>query len=214
MQKIYIIEVNVGVNIWDKYRGKNMEIVLGTGNPSKVFEINKIADCEDIEFILPPDGFNPEETGSTFEENSYIKAKCASDLSHKISLADDSGLCIEALNGAPGLYSARYAGSQQAKIDRVLSELDGLENRKAKFVCCMTLVDENGEVLHVSKGECHGEIITEAKGVNGFGYDPIFRPNGYDVTIAQMSEDEKNAISHRGNALRNMIEFLRKNYLR
>lgn len=187
-----------------------IKIVLGTGNPSKVFEINKIADCEDIEFILPPEEFNPEETGTTFEENSYIKAKAAYDLSHKMSLADDSGLCIEALNGAPGLYSARYAGTQQAKIERVLSELEGETNRKAKFICCMTLLDENGEVLHVSKGECHGEIITEAHGTNGFGYDPIFRPEGYNVTIAQMSEDEKNAISHRGNALRDMLEFIRK----
>ena len=186
-----------------------MKIVLGTGNPSKVFEINKIADCEDIEFILPPEGFNPEETGSTFEENSYIKAKAAYDLSSSMSLADDSGLCIDALNGAPGLYSARYAGTQQAKIERVLSELDGVENRKAKFVCCMTLLGEDGEVLHISKGECHGEIIKEAHGTNGFGYDPIFRPEGYDITIAQMSEDEKNAISHRGNALRDMINFIK-----
>ena len=185
-----------------------MKIVLGTGNPSKVFEINKITDCEDIEFILPPAGFDPEETGSTFEENSYIKAKCACDLSHQMSLADDSGLCIEALNGAPGLYSARYAGTQQAKIERVLSELDGAANRRAKFVCCMTLVDKDGNVLHVSKGECHGEIIKEPKGTNGFGYDPIFRPDGFDVTIAQMGEDEKNSISHRGNALRDMIKFL------
>lgn len=190
-----------------------MKIVLGTGNPSKVFEINKITDCEDIEFILPPEGFDPEETGSTFEENSFIKAKCASDLSHSISLADDSGLCIEALNGAPGLYSARYAGSQKAKIERVLSELEGAENRKAKFVCCMTLVDENGKVLHVSKGECHGKIIKEAKGVNGFGYDPIFQPDGFDITIAQMSEDEKNNISHRGNALRDMLEFIKSSLL-
>lgn len=188
-----------------------MKIVLGTGNPSKVFEINKITSSENIEFTLPPEGFNPEETGSTFEENSYIKAKCAYDMSHSMSLADDSGLCIEALNGAPGLYSARYAGSQSAKIQRVLTELDGVENRKAKFVCCMTLLDENGEVLHVSKGECHGVIIKEPKGTNGFGYDPIFQPDGFDITIAQMSEDEKNKISHRGNALRDMIEFLKTN---
>ena len=186
-----------------------MKIVLGTGNPSIVFEINKIADCEDIEFIMPPKDFNPEESGKTFEENSYIKAKTAYELSHSMSLADDSGLCIEALNGAPGLYSARYAENQELKIKRVLSELEGVENIKAKFVCCMTLIDENGEILHVSKGECHGTIITEAKGSNGFGYDPIFQPNGFDKTIAQMSEDEKNAISHRGNALRDMIQFIK-----
>ncbi|DAA95770.1 TPA: non-canonical purine NTP pyrophosphatase, RdgB/HAM1 family [Candidatus Gastranaerophilales bacterium HUM_9] len=186
-----------------------MKIVLGTGNPSKVFEINKITNDPNIEFVSPEGEFNPEETGSTFEENSYIKAKAAYDLNHRMSLADDSGLCIEALNGAPGLYSARYAGTQKAKIERVLKELEGKENRKAKFVCCMTLLDENGEVIHVSKGECHGKIMTKPSGSNGFGYDPIFRPDGYDVTIAQMSEDEKNAISHRGNAMRDMIKFLR-----
>lgn len=189
-----------------------MKIILGTGNPSKVFEINKIADNKEIEFILPPGKFNPEETGSTFEENSYIKAKSAYDLSGMISLADDSGLCIEALNGAPGLYSARYAGTQQAKIERVLFELKEAENRKAKFVCCMTLIGEDGKVLHVSKGECSGQIVREAHGVNGFGYDPIFQPDGYNITIAQMSEDEKNAISHRGNALRDMIKFLSSYY--
>ncbi len=186
-----------------------MEIVLGTGNPSKVFEINKITNDPEIKFIAPQGEFNPEETGTTFEENSYIKAKEAFDLNHKMSLADDSGLCIEALNGAPGLYSARYAGTQKAKIERVLKELEGKENRKAKFVCCMTLLDENGKVIHISKGECHGEIMTEPRGTNGFGYDPIFRPDGYDITIAQMSEDEKNSISHRGNAMRDMIKFLK-----
>ena len=190
-------------------RKRDMKIVLGTGNPSKVFEINKITNDPNIEFVSPEGEFNPEETGSTFEENSYIKAKAAYDLNHRMSLADDSGLCIEALNGAPGLYSARYAGTQKAKIERVLKELEGKENRKAKFVCCMTLLDENGEVIHVSKGECHGEIMTKPSGSNGFGYDPIFRPDGYDVTIAQMSEDEKNAISHRGNAMRDMIKFLK-----
>lgn len=192
-----------------------MQIVLGTGNPSKVFEINKIANSEIIEFVLPTGDFNPEETGATFEENSYIKAKAASDISGKLSLADDSGLCIEALDGAPGLYSARYAGTQQAKIERILSELkdfEGAENRRAKFVCCMTLVDGAGKVLHISKGECHGHIITQAQGTNGFGYDPIFMPDGYDITIAQMSEDEKNAISHRGNALRDMLKFIEKNF--
>lgn len=190
-----------------------MQIILGTGNPSKVFEINKITNDENIEFILPPSDFAPEETGLTFEENSYIKAKAAYDIGKQISLADDSGLCIEALNGAPGLYSARYAGTQKEKIERILSELDGIENRRAKFVCTMTLLNNNGEVLHIAKGECHGQIIKEARGTNGFGYDPIFMPDGFDVTIAQLSEDEKNAISHRGNALRDMLEFIKTNLL-
>lgn len=189
-----------------------MKIVLGTGNPHKVYEVNEIAKGSGVEFVSPNGEFNPEETGSTFEENSLIKSRAAAKLNGMISMADDSGLCIEALNGAPGLYSARYAGTQQEKIDRVLSELDGVENRKAKFVCCMSLVDRDGNIIHVTKGECHGHIVKSQKGVNGFGYDPIFMPNSSDITIAEMSEQDKNAISHRGRALRAMLEYIKENF--
>lgn len=192
-----------------------MEITLGTGNEHKVFEINTIvkeSGYNDILFVPAPQGFNPDECGNTFEENSYIKAKAASDLTKRISLADDSGLCIDALNGAPGLYSARYAGSQDEKIARILSELEGVDDRKAKFVCCMTLVDDKGEVIYTAKGECLGQIIKERKGVRGFGYDPVFLPDGYKITLAEMSETEKNSISHRGNALRKMLEFIENNF--
>ena len=189
-----------------------MKITLGTGNPHKVFEINEIVKesgvC-DIEFVLPKGDFNPIEDGATFEENSLIKAREAAKISGMLSMADDSGLCIDALNGAPGLYSARYAGSQDEKIERVLSELDGVDNRKAKFVCCMSLVDGDGNLIHSVKGECHGQIIKNRLGTNGFGYDPIFMPDGHDITLAQMSEDGKNAISHRGRALRQMLEFVK-----
>ena len=188
-----------------------MEITLGTGNPHKVFEINEIVKSlgyEDIVFVPVKGEFNPEENGSTFEENSLIKAKEGAKLSGTYTLADDSGLCIEALNGAPGLYSARYAGTQDEKIERILSEMKGASNRKAKFVCCMTLVDGNGETVHSCLGECHGQIIEERKGANGFGYDPIFLPDGYNITMAEMSEEEKNTISHRGNALNKMLKFI------
>ena len=190
-----------------------MEITLGTGNEHKVFEINTIVKSlgfDNIDFVPAPKGFNPIEDGDSFEDNSFIKAKEASLMTGMISLADDSGLCIEALNGAPGLYSARYAGSQDEKIARVLNELDGIDNRKAKFVCSMTLVDKDGNILHRTKGECHGQIIKERKGVNGFGYDPIFLPDGYDITLAEMTEEGKNSISHRGRALRAMLEFVDK----
>jgi XTP/dITP diphosphohydrolase len=189
-----------------------MKITLGTGNEHKVFEINTIVKSlgyENITFTPAPEGFNPTEDGTTFEENSYIKAKEGAKLSGMLTLADDSGLCIDALNGAPGLYSARYAGSQDEKIKRVLSELEGETNRSAKFVCCMTLVDENGKIIHTSRGECKGQIIRERKGINVFGYDPIFMPDSYDITIAEMSDEKKNSISHRGNALREMLEFIK-----
>ena len=185
------------------------KIVFATGNPHKLEEVNDIAKDSGIEFILPAEGFNPIEDGSTFEENSYKKAIEAYRVSHTISLADDSGLCIEALNGAPGLYSARYAGTQDAKIERVLREIEGKENRKAKFVCCMTLINEKDEQIYQTTGECKGQIIKESKGVNVFWYDPIFQPDGYDCTIAEMSEEKKNTISHRANAMNNVINFLK-----
>lgn len=185
-----------------------MKIVFATGNPNKLKEINEISQGSGVEFILPEDGFAPVEDGSTFEENSYKKAKEAQRVSHMISLADDSGLCVEALNGAPGLYSARYAGTQQEKINKILKELEQCPNRNAKFVCVMTLLDENGEILHISKGECFGEIAKEQSGTNGFGYDPVFVVENSGKTMAEMSDDEKNAVSHRGRALSDMLAFI------
>ena len=189
-----------------------MQITLGTGNPHKVFEINTIVNTlgyKDIEFIPAPKGFNPSEDGDSFEANSLTKSRAGAKLSGMVSLADDSGLCIDFLNGAPGLYSARYAGTQDEKIERILSELKGVENRNAKFVCVMTLVDKDGELIHTTTGECPGKIIKERKGINGFGYDPVFMPDGYNITLAEMSENDKNAISHRGKALTTMLEFIK-----
>lgn len=186
-----------------------MKIVFATGNPHKLVEINAISSGSGVDFILPPDGFNPVEDGCTFEENSFKKAKEANRVSGMISLADDSGLCVDALNGAPGLFSARYAGTQQEKIDKILKELEGESNRKAKFVCVMTLLNERGKVLHVSKGECHGSIALNQSGKNGFGFDPVFVVDGGDLTMADLSENEKNKISHRGKALTDMLSYIK-----
>ena len=188
--------------------GSNMKIVFATGNAHKVQEVNDIAKGSGIEFELPPDGFNPLENGLTFEENSLIKAQEAARISGRISLADDSGLCVEALNGEPGIYSARYDTTPQKRIAKLLNNLTDAANRRAKFVCAMTLVDKDGNVIRQEVGECHGVIAQNQAGDNGFGYDPIFIPDGYSITIAQMSEDEKNTISHRSRALRKMIEFI------
>lgn len=195
-------------------RGRSKSLISGRGQ---------------IEFVLPPEGFDPVEDGETFEENSLIKAREAARLSGMISLADDSGLCVEALNGAPGIYSARYAETAQARIDKLLKELENVPslggglgrglNRRAKFVCAMTLVDADGKVLFQTRGECHGEIARKQAGVNGFGYDPVFlvEPSpslplprrGKKVTMAELSEEEKNEISHRGKALRKVLEYLK-----
>ena len=185
-------------------------IVFATGNAHKLKEIQEIAKDTDIEFILPGNGFNPIENGETFEENSLIKAKEAARVSGKISLADDSGLCVDALNGAPGIHSARYADTPQARIDKLLNVINCETNRNAKFVCAMTLVDKNGDILFQTRGECLGKIAEKQSGINGFGYDPIFltKDTDYKLTMAEMSEEEKNEISHRGRALRKVLAYL------
>lgn len=187
-----------------------MKIVFATGNAHKLKEIQEIAKDTGVEFILPGDGFHPIENGETFEENSLIKAKEAARVSGKISLADDSGLCVDALKGAPGIHSARYAETPQERIDKLLNAINGKTVRSAKFVCAMTLVDKNGNILFQTRGECFGEIAEKQSGINGFGYDPIFltKDTDYKLTMAEMSEEEKNQISHRGRALRDVLKFL------
>lgn len=185
------------------------KLVFATSNPHKLQEIKDIAGDINIEFLLPPNGFDPIENGTTFEENSYIKAKEAAKLSGIVALADDSGLCVEALDGAPGIYSARYADTPQARINKLLNAMNQKENRRAKFVCAMTLVSPDGKIIFQTRGECHGNIAYKQAGTNGFGYDPIFLVGNGSTTMAELSETEKNKISHRGQALRNVLEFLR-----
>jgi len=187
-----------------------MQITFATGNAHKLKEIQEIAGNAGIQFILPPESFNPVEDGKTFEDNSLIKASEAARHSRMISLADDSGLCVEALDGAPGIYSARYAETPQARIDKLLKALQGQTNRKAKFVCAMTLVDSDGKILFQTCGECHGEIAEKQAGTNGFGYDPVFYLKDYQKTMAELSDEEKNLISHRGKALGKVLKFLEK----
>ena len=191
----------------------SVKIVLATGNPHKLKEINEIVKDLPIEFVLPDGDFNPDENGTTFEQNSLIKAQEAARISKRISLADDSGLCVEALDGAPGIHSARYDVTAQKRIDRLLNNLAGVDNRKAKFVCAMTLVDENSNILYKAIGECHGQIAKKQFGTNGFGYDPVFIVDGYDMTMAEMPEELKNTISHRSLALNKIIKFIQNNLL-
>lgn len=188
-----------------------MQIVLATSNPHKVEEINAITKNLGIEFILPPAGFDPVEDGKTFEENALLKAKEANKLTGMLALADDSGLCVNALGGEPGIHSARYADTPKARIDKLLNVLDDipLEKRGAKFVCAMTLLGRDGNVLLSTRGECHGKIGFEPKGQNGFGYDPIFIVDGRNLTMSELSEEEKNTISHRALALKNVTNFLK-----
>ena len=189
-----------------------MKVVLASSNKHKVQEINDIVKSIglEVEFVLPPEGFDPEENGTTFEENSHIKAYEAWKLTKTWVLADDSGLCIDALGGKPGIFSARYAETPALRIERVLKELNGIEERKAHFTCAMTLINPQGEVEYKYQGICEGSIIKEARGTNGFGYDPIFLVKDDSRTMAELSEDEKNQISHRSVALRHVLEYLQK----
>ena len=153
-----------------------------------------------------------EETGSTFEENSYIKAKAIMEMTGEPALADDSGICCDYLGGAPGVQSARWSGGDDednnAKLVRLTVDVPP-EERIARYVCVMTLVFPDGEVIR-ARGEIEGTIITEPRGTGGFGYDPYFVPKGDTRTFAEYPAEEKNAISHRGRALQEMARLLRE----
>ncbi len=196
-------------------------IVMASHNQHKIKEIEAITQKFGMPVISRDDAGVPPveivEDGETFEENSLKKAQEIQKLCGRITLADDSGLEVDYLGGAPGVYSARFAGedSSDAKNnEKLLKLLDGLkkDDRKAKFVSVITMVFPDGEVL-TARGECPGRIITAPAGENGFGYDPLFVPDGYDKTFAQLTAEEKNRISHRAKALEKLEQLLneRKN---
>lgn len=190
------------------------EFIIATNNKKKLIEIER---------ILAPLGVIPvtaadkgvdlgdvEENGSTFSENAYIKAKAAFDKCGLPVIADDSGLCVDALDGRPGVYSARYGGHDSpytVKINMLLDELRGVpaEQRSAHFSCAVCCILRNGEVIAV-EGRCDGEIATEPSGDGGFGYDPVFTVNGR--SFASLTSEEKDSLSHRGNALRMLYKEL------
>ncbi len=187
-----------------------MIITVASGNPHKVEEMSGINPFKDIVLKKIEGDFDPVEDGETFEENAIIKAKAASLIVKDFALADDTGLCVDALNGAPGLHTARYAPTQEEKIKKLLAALDGVpfEKRTARFICCMVLTDKDGNVVHKTVGKVEGYIAEKAAGCGGFGYDPIFYVPKYGMTLAELPDGEKNKISHRFNALVPMLEFV------
>ena len=189
------------------------KIILATSNPHKLKEIEEINNFEDISFDIVKGDFAPVEDGNNFYENAAIKAKSAAEIMNTYCLADDSGLCVDYLDGRPGIHSARYASTQQEKIGKLLNELEDAEpnNRTAHFTCSMVLVDSKGNILHACEGRVDGFIAKEAKGTNGFGYDPIFYVPEYSKTIAELPETVKNTISHRANALIPMLRWINDN---
>lgn len=195
-----------------------MKVVLASKNKHKLEEISKITEKFGFELILQSQlgvDIDVEETGTTFEENSFIKAEAVMKATGMAAMADDSGLCVEALNGEPGVYSARY-GFDDTLDDwgRLLLLLKNMEavadgERQAKFVCVITLVTPDGKTIQ-ARGEIHGELLREPRGENGFGYDPIFYYPPYGVTTAEMSPEDKNQVSHRANALKIFNEKLKE----
>jgi XTP/dITP diphosphohydrolase len=195
----------------------NLELLIATKNVGKIKEFRQIlADlpvnlrsADEFEQII-----EPEETGETFADNAILKAIYYAEKTGFVALADDSGLAVDALDGAPGVFSARYAGAEatnQEKIAKLLNELSETpdEARLARFICSMAVADERGKILHLAEGICEGKIARQAKGTHGFGYDPIFVPQGFSESFGELSDEIKSKISHRARAIHKIIAFLR-----
>ena len=197
-----------------------MKLVLASKNAHKLVEMRDILSQLGVEVVLESDvgvDVDVEETGTTFEENAFLKAHAVMEATGLPAIADDSGLCVDALNGAPGVYSARYGGPELDDAGRyrlLLENLRGQMTRTAKFVSVITCCFPNGDVI-CARGECPGTIAYAPQGEGGFGYDPVFFVPGLKKTFAQLSPEEKNAISHRGKALEQfkvkLEEYLEKN---
>lgn len=188
----------------------NTDLVLASNNAGKIKEIRELLPGFRL-FSLDDIGFarEIEEPFNTFRDNALIKAKTIAEFSGKNVLSDDSGLCVEALNGAPGVFSARYAGppkDDEANLRRVLEELQGRPNRSAYYVAVICLILDGKSYFF--EGFCRGRIAPAPAGTGGFGYDPIFIPDGYNQTFGELPVDIKHRLSHRGEALRKMVRFL------
>jgi XTP/dITP diphosphohydrolase len=187
-----------------------MELIFATYNPHKLIEIrNALGPRYTLQSLGDLNEKEISETGSTIEENSLIKAEYVFNKYQKACFSDDTGLEVSVLNNEPGVFSARYAGTGHSadNIDLLLANLIDQKDRKAQFKTIITYFDENGRKF-VFEGLVHGKIVLEKEGVEGFGYDPIFQPNGFKKTFAQMSLSQKNEISHRGIALKKLLAHL------
>ncbi len=197
---------------------KGARIIIASHNPGKVREIAALLEplgysvVSAGELDLP----EPEETGETFAENAIIKAQAAAEGANAFALADDSGLCVDALDGAPGIHSARWGGPEKdfnkamALIEEKLQEKGARtpDQRKAHFVCALALAAPDGAVK-VFEGKVYGHLVWPPRGTKGFGYDPIFVPEGHDITFAEMEPEKKHAMSHRARAFEKLVEWLR-----
>ena len=190
-----------------------IKLILASNNAHKIREFRELVEGMDVELLSQREAgleLDVEETGTTFEANAYIKAKAVTDALGCAAVSDDSGLEVDCLDGRPGVYSARYGGghdvSDEDKNVFLLREMGDTDKRTARYVCAICCTMPDGHVIEC-RGECEGEMLRAPRGNGGFGYDPIFRPEGHDRAMAELTPDEKNAISHRGKAMR---EFLKK----
>jgi XTP/dITP diphosphohydrolase len=183
-------------------------LVVATGNPGKLREIQAyLANCG-WELTLKPEDLEVEETGATFADNACLKASQVAKATNNWAIADDSGLAVDALNGVPGVYSARYGRTDAERIARVLKELANEVNRQAQFICAIAVANPAGEIIIQSEGICPGEILSAPRGEGGFGYDPIFYVPEKQLTFAQMTPELKKSVSHRGKALTALVPKL------
>ena len=195
-----------------------MKLIIASNNAHKLIEIKAILGGMFDEIVSMREAGIEHETiedGATFMENAEKKAREIAGLSGCCALADDSGLCVDALGGAPGVHSARYTGnhadSDADRYNLLLRNLGGRDDRAARFVCSLCCAFPNGDVL-TAEGTCEGTILSAPRGENGFGYDPVFRPGGFDRSMAELTMEEKNAISHRGKALAQFRQKWEKYY--
>lgn len=195
-----------------------MKVVLASRNPHKLVEISRITEKFGFELVMESElgvDIDVEETGSTFEENSFLKAEAVMKATGLPALADDSGIAVDALNGEPGIYSARYGFDDslddRGRLNLLLKNTEQVPDgkRQAQFVCVITMVTPDGKFIQ-ARGEIHGELLREPRGENGFGYDPIFYYPPLGMTTAQMCAEDKNRVSHRANALRLFYEKLKE----
>ena len=195
-----------------------MKVVLASKNKHKLIEISKITEQFGFELVMESElglDIDVEETGSSFEENSFLKADAVMKATGLPALADDSGIAVDALNGEPGIYSARYGFDDSlddwGRLKLLLKNTEQVPDgkRQAQFVCVITMITPDGNVIQ-ARGEIHGELLREPRGENGFGYDPIFYYPPLGMTTAQMSAEDKNRVSHRANALRAFYEKLKE----
>lgn len=183
-------------------------LVVATGNPGKVKEMQAYLAELDWQLVQKPDHLEVEETGTTFLENACLKASEVARATQQWAIADDSGLMVDALNGLPGLHSARYGKTNAERIARLLSELGDHPVRSAQFVCAIAVAHPDGAIVLEAEGICRGEILSAARGEGGFGYDPIFYVPEYQMTFAEMPANLKNQISHRGQAFQALLPAL------